>query len=596
MKCESIGKNSIWNIFAISARYAPFYFGLCLGLTIIDGLMTPVMIIVVAQFIDAAVTVASEAPKFKEIILYALLIGANYLYVQFSQECKIYYYELMQDVFKRELKSDAIKRQFSIDYAVLETEEVQNLLLRVTDQIEQKFVGVVQTCNHSISMLIQIVGVLMTVARFQIAFVAIYACIMFLLFMLTFKNGRQVYQHEKKIGDLTRRLKYLSEILSNREASGERVLFGFSRSINSDFKQAHLARSNFNTKILAKETWGTTLVNVIMNIATVLIVFSISRQVMAHKLSMGLFTSIVGSLISLSKMVSIQSSELILQFSSHYEYAKDFQAFLELRTDMESLGKNGTKMEPVFLGLEIHNLTFKYPGAKDFVFKGLNLRIEKGKSYSLVGVNGAGKTTLIKILLGLYRDYNGKILLNDRDLQEYDVSELRRIFSVVSQDYAKYYITLKENITLGNANADIHAVLDIAGLEDLIESLPAKEDSYLGKIYEDGIDLSGGEWQKIAIARALYRNSPFLIMDEPTASLSPTAESAIYHQLLEIAKDKTLFMISHRLGSTKIADEIIVLDQGTIIEQGSHATLIMKNGLYANLFRKQSEMYGLENQ
>jgi ATP-binding cassette subfamily B protein len=253
-------------------------------------------------------------------------------------------------------------------------------------------------------------------------------------------------------------------------------------------------------------------------------------------------------------------------------------------------GKN-SESKLSFESLEIRNLRFKYQDSMEYILKGINISLKKGRSYSLVGLNGAGKSTLVKILVGLYREYEGEILLNGKDLKLYESSDLRLIFSVVSQDFAKYYVTLMDNITLGGPAGSMDKVVGQLELQDLIHSLPMKEHSYLGKVYNGGIDVSGGEWQRIAIARALHQDSDFMIMDEPTAALSPTAESMMYSRFKNIAQDKTLLMISHRLGSTKIADEIIVLDQGRILEKGSHEELMKHGSVYAQLFRKQSEMY-----
>jgi ATP-binding cassette subfamily B protein len=384
-------------------------------------------------------------------------------------------------------------------------------------------------------------------------------------------------------------MNYISELLSNRETVSERSLFGFSGELNQRFMKAHLYRSNFNTKLLARETSGSMIMNIVICIFTVFTIYVLSRQIANGVLSVGLFTSITGSMINLSKIVALQSSELVLEFSRHTEYAKDFEEFMQLKESRPE-GKNGGSKSS-FESLEIRNLRFKYKDSKEYILKGINISLKKGISYSLVGLNGAGKSTLVKILVGLYREYEGEILLNGKDLKSYESVDLRRIFSVVSQDFAKYYVTLKDNITLGGTDGSMDKVMGQLELEDLLHNLPIKEHSYLGKVYDGGIDISGGEWQRIAIARALYQDSTFMIMDEPTAALSPTAESMMYSRFMNLAQDKTLLMISHRLGSTKIADEIIVLDQGRILEKGPHEELMQHGSVYAQLFRKQSEMF-----
>ena len=590
MKLNNIkSKSRILTLIKISAHYSPGYFFACCELTVIDGLMVPFMLFTVAKFIDAAIKITSPNSENTKMFIYLGLTVVGYLYTQLGQDFRQLSYNLMEDALRRTLKLDIIKKEFAIDYLAFETVATQDLLLRVTEDMEVKFTRVIRSVNTAISLVIQVLGVLYAVAVFNWWIVVVYIIIMIPTIILTFRNGRVIYQEEKKVGFITRQMNYLSDILANRATVNERSLFGFSSFFNQRFIKAHLYRSNYNTKVLARETSWSMLVNVVLSIFTIFIIFVLSPQLQSGSLSVGLFTSIVGNLIILSKIVAFQSSELILEFSTHYEYAKDFQEFTQMERTKSDNENNGSDLS--FESLDIRNLWFKYKDSEKYILKGVNLSLQRGKSYSLVGLNGAGKSTLVKIMVGLYREYEGEIFLNGKNLKSYEFTDLRKIFSVVSQDFAKYYVTLKENITFGDEKGDIQKVFGQMKLDGMVQNLPMKENTYLGKIYEGGIDISGGEWQRIAVARALYQNSPFMIMDEPTASLSPTAESVIYRQFMNMAYNKTLFMISHRLGSTKITDDIIVLDHGRIIESGSHDDLMMNNNIYAQLFRKQSEMY-----
>ncbi len=582
-------KISILTVIKMCAGYSPLLFILTFALTVGDGLLVPLMIMIVANFINSAISLVSENPQYYIMMKNAVFIGLGYFYTQISQELKLYFYQLFENTLRNKLKPAVMKKQFSVDYLLFELTQTHDLLLRVTKNIENKFIKILKSSNYIITIFIQVTGIMYALYKYNYTLVIIFIFAVIPIIFLTFKGGRAIYESEKKVVFLTRQMNYLSETLSNREASAERTMFNYSNELNESFKNAHLYRSNFNTKTIARETIKIKLCNIVINIFTIIIIVVLSKQVHSQLLSVGLFTAIVGSMINLTKLISVQLSELFFEFSSHLEYVRDFKIFLELEENTEVFDKECENSS--FESLDIKNLYFKYKNSKDYVIKGINLYLEKGKSYSLVGLNGAGKSTLIKILIGLYRDFEGEILINGKDIKCYTFAQLRNIFSVVSQDYAKYYITLRDNIVFGDNDADISQVADKMELSDLICDLPDKENSYLGKIYNEGVDISGGQWQRIAIARALYKDSSFVILDEPTSSLSPTAESRIYSNFSKIAKDKTLLMISHRLGSTKISDEIIVLNSGKIAEQGSHEDLMKKDDIYAKLFNTQRELY-----
>jgi len=222
--------------------------------------------------------------------------------------------------------------------------------------------------------------------------------------------------------------------------------------------------------------------------------------------------------------------------------------------------------------------------------------LEAGKHYAFVGKNGAGKTTITKLLTGLYTEYEGEILINGKELREYPVSTVKALFSVVYQDFAKYYIPLKDNIKLGdvsgkNTEEKIPDILTKGGLEELVSELKDGIDTPLGKILENGQDISGGQWQRIALARSLISRAPVKMLDEPTAALDPISESRVYGEFENLMKGKTTVFISHRLGSTKLADEILVIDDGMIIERGTHDELMDDEGQYAQMFEAQRGWY-----
>lgn len=241
-------------------------------------------------------------------------------------------------------------------------------------------------------------------------------------------------------------------------------------------------------------------------------------------------------------------------------------------------------------------LFFSYPGTEVEILKNVSFRLETGKHYAFVGANGAGKSTIIKLLTGLYDNYNGEIFINDRELRTYLNEEVKGMFSVVYQDFVRHEFTVRENISIGDmtikADEDlIQKTIDSTELKKTIEELPKGLDTNIGKIHGDGVDFSGGQWQRLALARAIFSKAPVRILDEPTAALDPISESRIYELFGGISHSALTIFISRRMASTKIADEIIVLNNGSVEEKGDFQSLMEKKGLYYEMFEEQRGWY-----
>lgn len=247
--------------------------------------------------------------------------------------------------------------------------------------------------------------------------------------------------------------------------------------------------------------------------------------------------------------------------------------------------------------IELRNVSFRYPGTERFVIKNFSATLEPGDTVVLVGLNGAGKTTLIKLITRLYDPTEGQILLDGHDIREYDLKELYSLYGIIFQDFGKYAMSVKDNISLSLIDKepdqkDIEAAAEKSSATQFIDRLPDKYDTPLMRIFEkNGIELSIGQWQKLSIARAFYSDSDILILDEPTASLDAIAEQEIYNQFDDLRKDKTTIFVSHRLSSATVADKIFVIDGGVLTEQGSHAELMQKHGTYYELFTTQAKRY-----
>jgi ATP-binding cassette subfamily B protein len=305
-----------------------------------------------------------------------------------------------------------------------------------------------------------------------------------------------------------------------------------------------------------------------------------------------MFIALMAGIFALVSSLSWGINYQIAELAKKREYLKDLAKLMALETNREADTEPQEGMS--FEKIEFRNVSFAYPGTDKKILDNVSFTIERGQHYSFVGVNGAGKTTITKLLTGLYTNYTGEIFADRRSLHDYTQPELKGLSTVVYQDFAKFSFSLYDNIAIGAvgaAEADVNAAIDLIGLREAVNKLPHGVQTYLGKIYENGVDLSGGEWQRVAMARSLVSKAPLRILDEPTAALDPVSESRVYSQFEQISQGKTTIFISHRLGSTKLADTIFVLSEGKIAEEGTHRELMDLKGLYAEMYSAQADWY-----
>ena len=272
----------------------------------------------------------------------------------------------------------------------------------------------------------------------------------------------------------------------------------------------------------------------------------------------------------------------------------ELREFINIKPEIE---KSGTLQPSNNPKIEFCNVSFRYPNSEQFVLKNCSFTIEPHEKVGLIGLNGAGKSTIIKLMFRFYDPEEGCIKLDGVDLKEYDVYDVRKVFGVLFQDYVKYCLPLREIIALPDFDErfndeKLKRACDISGASDVIKDWENGFDSVLGRYYADnGKDLSGGQWQLVGLARAYFKNSEYMILDEPSAALDPISEDRIFEQLYRLSEGKSSVTISHRLSNTTLADKILVIGDGHIIEQGSHFELLKQNGKYAELFNLQASKY-----
>ncbi|MCL2159575.1 MAG: ABC transporter ATP-binding protein/permease, partial [Oscillospiraceae bacterium] len=383
-----------------------------------------------------------------------------------------------------------------------------------------------------------------------------------------------------------RKMHYLGALLSNKSSLFELKIFRTTDYIAKKWRK--ISRDVLDTRI--KTTIKSQKIFLVSTILfkcwSFFIVLSLVAAIASGSITIGLFTALIistGSVLGNAEMLS----HVVQNLRKRYLLMDHYYKFLSLPEIPES----GRPLADAPPHIVFENVSFAYPKTDAKILNGVSFEVGAGERVALVGENGAGKSTIIKLLCRLYKPDGGRILINGMDIQTVDAAALRRVFSVVFQDFCKYTLTLRENVAFGDmSKLDDDNALNDALKMGLAEHI-AELDTPLGKLEENGVDISGGEWQRIAVARACLPESAFVILDEPTASLDPVAESTMYHSFAQVLKNRGCIMISHRLASAKMADKIVVLSDGIVSETGSHDELMAKGGLYALMYQSQSAWY-----
>jgi len=320
----------------------------------------------------------------------------------------------------------------------------------------------------------------------------------------------------------------------------------------------------------------------------------IGLRSIVRNLGVGTFVYLTSGAMKANEALTKVTDQLV-EFRKSTEFLAPMVELLELKEADAS--EFGNLVPESFKSLRFENVSFAYPSRKDkMVLNDISFSIKKGEKVSIVGLNGAGKTTIIKLICRLYRPNKGTIYYNDVDINQYSQKEYLEMISVVFQDFRLLALSIFENVDINRENIEkAKRCLDDSGIGDKINSLQDGIESLYSKEYhKGGIELSGGEMQKVAIARAMYKEADLMILDEPTSALDPLAEAEIYENFARLIKDKTAIFISHRMSSSVFCDRIIVVDGGCIEDSDTHKNLMKKKGTYAKLFNSQSEYYSLQ--
>ncbi len=555
------------------------------------GILPILNALATAWFIDSALSVAAGTKTMMDMILPILTALLMQLADYSRWELDNYGCQCVKRGLLSYYTPAVAAKVAALEYRCIEDGETWDLIHRMSENPHDQLFSVLDGVIYLFQLMLSVGSVIVLVGAQVWWAAALIVLCMIPILVISMKMGDRAYAIRTEEQPYHRRLGYLENVGLSRDFSEERALFGYGRKIVEKYEGQYE-----NAWGRTRRYWKMEGINGGFMIGTFTVVMAVTilillKPAVGGALGVGMLVAIVREIISMNGRIP-GLSYCMRQVGKGKAFVNDLTKFSNLPE------KEGALDDPIdppmtFETLEFKNVTFAYPGTGRNILENFSLRLERGKHYAFVGVNGAGKTTMTKLITGLYHEYTGEILLNGRDIRTYSQAQLKSLCAPVFQDFARYEVPMKDSIALGFERREqrIGEISKAVGLDEAISNLSRGLDTPLGKTYEGGQDLSGGQWQRLAIARALVSDAPLRILDEPTAALDPISESQFYEQFGALSKGVTTLFISHRLGSTRLADRIFVLDGGRIAEEGTQAELLKLNGLYAQMFEAQRSWY-----
>lgn len=481
-----------------------------------------------------------------------------------------------------------------MDYETLENPDIQDLSVRASGTCSGA-VSVVDRLSSLLSACIELAAIFSILASLNVAIILVVLLVIYINSIITKKLKAKQYENKKKLSRYSRYLNSLLIVLDYVHYAKEVRVFNLKSYFAEMLFEKRLAANGIkseNTKAELNAQVGFSITNIFQQI----IVYTyMIYKVLVDGLSIGGMTIYM---TSVEKFANTYNS-LVKNYLEIAGKALDIQEFKEFMEMPLKQYKSGNRIPKIGSKskIEFKNVSFKYPGSQTYALKNLNITINLDEKLCVVGANGSGKTTMIKLLTRLYFPTEGEIFLDGVNINEFDYEQYQSIFSPVFQNYALFCLSLADNIALEN-NYDITRIKNVykkAGLDNLVDKLPKGIDTLLFKIFDnEGFEPSGGEGQKIAIARAFYHDASLYLLDEPTAALDPNAEYEIYSKFNEMIKDRAAVLITHRLSAVQLANKVAVFDKGNMVEYGTHRDLYKKGGVYTEMFDKQAQFYRYE--
>ncbi|MGI6561163.1 MAG: ABC transporter ATP-binding protein [Clostridia bacterium] len=536
------------------------------------------------------------------LILYSCLYFGLTLATRLANTFNSALSRLMGDVLARNIKIKIMKKAGEIDMACFDDAEFYSKMENANNEAGNRPISIMNSSYQLISSIISIISFVTVVATYNRLFAALLLISSIPVgYISMYIRGRNYRLHVRQSVE-RRKMSYYSSLVTNRYTVMEVKLYDMCDLLIEKYKEAFESAYK-QTKALQKLIIKWTCFGSLCSLVTLAWVYiDMGISTLKGIISLENFSFFTGAATNIERSVVNITSTV----SGIYEgslFIDNLKEFLEQEITIKPAVEPPKRVKiNQKHRIEFQNVSFSYPGTDKKVLDDLSFVIEEGQTVALVGHNGAGKTTLLKLLLRLYDPTEGKILLDGTDIREYDPYDLYKLYSVVFQDFGKLAFSIRENIALGNLDNinDLLAIKNAAkssNADEFIEKLENGYDTELTRQFDrNGLELSVGQWQKIAVARAFFRNGEILIFDEPSASMDAEAEYNLFKQLEEMKEEKTAIFVSHRLSSATISQKVLFLENGKLVEMGTHEQLMENGGPYSRLFTMQAKRYIADKQ
>lgn len=501
---------------------------------------------------------------------------------------------LLGDLFSNKISVRLIRHAAKLDLYQFENPDFYDKLERARRQTVGRVVLMSQVLTQ-LQEMITIVSLGIGLVYFNVWLIVILIIAVIPVFLGESHFNNATYSLSRSWTPERRELDYLRFIGASDETAKEIKTFGLSDFIANRFDEISHRYFIANKKIAIKRAFWGILFSGIGTLAYYGAYIFIIMQTISATITIGTLTFLAGSFKRMHSMIEGIMTRFTWIADSAL-YLQDLFDFLAIQPQIQNKAEAQPIPTPIRQGFSFENVSFKYPESERWAIRNVSFQLGKDEKLALVGENGAGKTTLVKLLSRLYEPTEGRILLDGIDLKDYDLKDLRQNIGVIFQDYVRFQMSASDNIAVGKIDKKEHKpLIETAATKSLantvIEKLPKKYEQFLGKRFHDGVELSGGEWQKVALARAYMRDAQLLILDEPTSALDARSEHEVFVRFSELIENKAAVLISHRFSTVRMADRILLLENGMRKELGSHEELLKLNGKYAELFYLQAKGY-----